>query len=1622
MNKLSIVLVFAFSFLILRLSAQTTYYSKSTGNLNTLSTWGTNPNGTGTSPANFSSAGVTYIITNTSFATLSGAWTVSGAGSQVQVGDGISVTEFSVPASFAFNGTVNVSGNSTLTIQHTTIPTINNLANGSTVRYTRAGSQTVRPLAYYNLQISGSGQKSMSNTGNASISNSLIIDAGCSIRFPTINTLTTTISGSVTGAGALVGNGNSNLVISGNGAFGILTFTSNFSLYQLTIARSSGSITLGSNLTVGNHFNHSNGSFNLNGFLLTLNGAVTFPANSSIGEFIGSPTSSLAIGSSTGLITNAIIFNQNSVANQSLSRFTLNRASQTLSLGGSLYAQNAFVHTNGIIQVGTNHLMMGGILSFPTATTNGYLIGSASSSLSLLGNGTIGNSIKFDQSSLASRSFGYFEINRTGGTLLFGNNLICSGPFSYSSGTISIGATLLTLQGDITFPASAASGSITGSATSSLVVNGSGSISNSLWFNQSSTTNRTLSYLNFDRSGQQLSLGNSLIVTTINHNNGQINLGAGLLTLNGGITFPSSLANGNFVGGATASLSIASSTGAIVNPLFFDQTNVLTRSLDYFSFNRAGQTLVLGTGLEINSVFIHSNGLVDLNGTSFAINGALTFPAAVSNGYFIGSTSSSLKIGGSGAVANTLKFDQSSNASKTIDNFKLDRLSGIITLGNNMNCSGSFIHTNGTLSIGSCSLDLSGLITFPASAANGSITGSTTSSLSITGSGAINSSLILNQSSTSARSFNQFVFDRAGQTLVLANNLIVNSFTHLNGAIDLNGTLLTLNTDITLPVSVSNGYFIGSTTSSLTISSSTALLTNPLHFSPVSSAGRSLSRFALTRTGQTLALGTDMIVTDAFAHTSGILNLNSKLLSIGGLISFPSSTVNGYYIGSASSSLAITGSGVISNALRFDQTTATGSLVSDFTMDHTGGTLVFAGNLLCGGTFSHSNGPITIGTSSLVLSGPVYFPASATNGSITGSASSSLAIDGSGAIVNALYLSQVSAAARTINKLSLNRAGQTLVLGNTLITGVLEHTNGLLDLNNTLLTLNGAITFPAAISNGALIGSVNSSLTIAGSGAITNALLMDQSAASNRSMYDVLYSRSGQTLSIGNPLEIRNSIRPTVGGIVTNNFITLKADATRSGMIGTVGGSFSGSITVETYAPAGYTGWTNLGPSGVSGLTVANWESQFFIACNGCPNNEYSTGGYFVSVQSYSEALSGGASYVPLTYTSPLVQGRGYWVFLGNGSTTSTAITYSVNGPAVTGNVVLPVTNSANSGYNLVANPYAAPVDWDLVAADGANTNINGSIYFYDPDLGQTISYAAGVSSPAGYIANGIVPMGQGFYIQATTNTNLTFRETHKSTANTSANPLLRPTSGDSVGTVFRLSIMGSQLDYDETAFRFHPLATNAYDRLYDARKQFQTPGYVGTGPVYDHYTTISSKFQNEDLSINSVPTNSTSDVVIPLLVKTMFSGNYTISPIDIENFNTDACVVLKDKLTGTEHNLRNGPYKFDIKDTTSVPRFELRLCAGAIPTSLKALTANKSNVKMLQTSGTQIVVSTTFETLTPSTVSAYNSLGQAIGTQHQLQGTGDSTTLNFEAYRGQVVTVKVSNANGHTVKKFIVY
>jgi hypothetical protein len=578
-----------------------------------------------------------------------------------------------------------------------------------------------------------------------------------------------------------------------------------------------------------------------------------------------------------------------------------------------------------------------------------------------------------------------------------------------------------------------------------------------------------------------------------------------------------------------------------------------------------------------------------------------------------------------------------------------------------------------------------------------------------------------------------------------------------------------------------------------------------------------------------------------------------------------------------------------------------------------------------------------------------------------------------------------------------------VTLGNdlTIQNGLLNDQIGGIDLNGKTLTIDPTsdANFPLLSSDGGIKGNANSSLILNGTiGALSGSsdLFMDPAANTLK----VLSINSADPLNLGNALNITDSLSISGSTFKTLGFLTLKSTDALKGRIAEIksGGAIIGDITVETFARAGSTGWTNLGPSGVGGLTISSWDGQIPMSCNGCINDAISAGGYFVSVQGDA---NGDGTYTELTGSTPLNPGTGYWIYLGNGQTTTTDMVWTVTGPVVTG--------SKGSGTGFISNPYPSPISLPRLQATNAGM---GAIDVYNPDNGTFTTFNGGIPS------NGIIPMGQGFYITAGATIN--FLESHKVSYNTSANPLLKTTTPSSyIGSVFQLQVQGANGDLDNTYLRFHGNATPGFDIDLDGYKKFATPGYLGYPGPYSKYTTISTKVGTADYSINSLPYANTSNAVIPVMVKVSATGTYSIVPIDIANLPSGACVVLKDKLLNVTHDLRTGAYVCSINDTTSTARFELTICAD-VTAGISSLSVDQ-NTTLINQDQNGAYVKTSFETNTKATISAYNIMGQKLMADKEIEGKDLTTYLDLGDVHSQVVIIRVTTAKKNTTKKIFI-
>jgi hypothetical protein len=392
-------------------------------------------------------------------------------------------------------------------------------------------------------------------------------------------------------------------------------------------------------------------------------------------------------------------------------------------------------------------------------------------------------------------------------------------------------------------------------------------------------------------------------------------------------------------------------------------------------------------------------------------------------------------------------------------------------------------------------------------------------------------------------------------------------------------------------------------------------------------------------------------------------------------------------------------------------------------------------------------------------------------------------------------------------------------------------------------------------------------------------------------------------------------------GASNDKIFTLKSSSSATASIAAipVTALFSGNIVAERFAPGGTTGWAILG-SPTSGGTLAKWLDDFPMS--GFPGSTGDAGG-FISVYTYDETINDISDnrYVPANnITNPINVGKGYFVYLGDGYTSTNDIIIDTDGPITQGNFSFNPSYTSTTygvtedGWNLVANPYPSAIDWD--AAGWTKTNISSTIYLYNADIGNYATYTTGVGGTNG--GSRYIAMAQGFFIKATSaSPALTISESCKAP---NQNPTFFRQADYSVTAIqpesFSLQLLGSGNYRDETVLYFSPTGSSQFVLEEDALKLFSTEN----GAV-----NISSVVENKDLVLNNLGNGLNSTIEVPIRVTTTNSQNVTLRVAYSNNFPLGTCLTLLDLATNQQYPLTsNFSLSFYLSDTTQAPRFKL--------------------------------------------------------------------------------------------------
>ncbi len=348
------------------------------------------------------------------------------------------------------------------------------------------------------------------------------------------------------------------------------------------------------------------------------------------------------------------------------------------------------------------------------------------------------------------------------------------------------------------------------------------------------------------------------------------------------------------------------------------------------------------------------------------------------------------------------------------------------------------------------------------------------------------------------------------------------------------------------------------------------------------------------------------------------------------------------------------------------------------------------------------------------------------------------------------------------------------------------------------------------------------------------------------------------------------------------------------------------------------------------------------------------------------------------------------------------------------GDVSIPlVYQGADKSYNAVGNPYPSPINVKEFI-DANNSTIEGTIWFWrktnDPTKSSysTLTKFAYVcnTAPGGENAfaidpNGVINTGQGFIVKAKNSNSLVFK-----------NAMRKANSSDQF---FRMSGQGEPT-VQEDASRIWLNVVNANDAFtqivvgYTPEATLDIDNGIDGRSLVDGGINLYSIVGEDLLAIQGRPAFTAEDVV-PVGFKTNTAGTFEFTIDHVDGiFLGEQAIYLKDNVTGTVTNLKEGNYTFTTEEGTFNSRFEIVYTNVALGTD-NPVVAPAEVIVYQQNKEVKI---TSPETI--KSVVVYDLLGKVLYNNSNANTTEFTTTQLTAA--NQVVIVKAVLENGQAVNK----
>lgn len=350
--------------------------------------------------------------------------------------------------------------------------------------------------------------------------------------------------------------------------------------------------------------------------------------------------------------------------------------------------------------------------------------------------------------------------------------------------------------------------------------------------------------------------------------------------------------------------------------------------------------------------------------------------------------------------------------------------------------------------------------------------------------------------------------------------------------------------------------------------------------------------------------------------------------------------------------------------------------------------------------------------------------------------------------------------------------------------------------------------------------------------------------------------------------------------------------------------SYTGTITQERFVTNSTPAWHFVGTPTVTtdfsevtdNLVIRGpfpWARQADPDSNHSHVYEHKENVLRTSTNPYFTQVNGWA--VPSSSALPSGKGFRIW-FGGDFFTSSRAGKFQIKGTPTIANAspfsypltYNPATGFGGGGWNLVANPFPAAIDWDAPSGWSRNGSMDNA--FYTWNINAYYSYVDG--TPSAPRANpSIIPSMQGFFVKA-----------HGASPSVTVSESAKAASGGSFfrtaaqTDIVRMALANSTGQVDYAVVHFREFATKGFDSQYDA---YKLPGASVNISSYGA--------GNVDLTINKRPPLTTSVDSVQVRVTVPAAGAYTITFTELESFVSQTSLYLLDRFDGTQRLVTPG-------------------------------------------------------------------------------------------------------------------